>query len=189
MRKVFVSNLISLDGYLAGPDGDLSWFAVGPDFFAHVNKMMPSLGLLLFGRVTYEMMAGYWTSPEATKDNDPIVTDAMNVLPKLVASRTLKKAGWGRWDNATVTADPVKAVRELKAQPGGDMAIFGSGGLVSTLAEAGLIDEYRMIMNPVILGEGIPMFRGMRQRVPLKLVSSDIFDKNVVMLTYHPEKA
>src|SRR5205807_1739695 len=121
---------------------------------AHVNRMMPSLGLLLFGRVTYEMMAGYWTSPEATKDNDPIVTEGMNELPKLVASRTLKQVGWGRWDNATVTADPVKSVRELKAQAGGDMAIFGSGGLVSSLAEAGLIDEYRMIINPTILGQG-----------------------------------
>jgi len=188
MRKVFVSNLVSLDGYLAGPGGDLSWFAVGPDFFAHVNKMMPTLGMLLFGRVTYEMMAGYWINPEATKANDPIVTNTMNELPKLVASRTLTKAAWGRWDNATVTADPVSAVRAHKEQPGGDMAIFGSGGLVSTLAEAGLIDEYRMIMNPTILGQGIPMFRGMRQRVPLKLAASTIFDKDVVMLTYLPEK-
>jgi dihydrofolate reductase len=189
MRKVFVSNLVSLDGYLAAPDGDLSWFAVGPDFFAHVNKMMPTLGMLLFGRVTYQMMAGYWPNPESTTDNDPIVTGGMNELPKLVASRTLKKAAWGRWDNATVTADPVAAVRELKAQAGGDMAIFGSGGLVSTLAEADLIDEYRMIMNPVILGEGIPMFRGMQRRVPLKLMSSQVFDQKMVMLTYHPERS
>jgi dihydrofolate reductase len=161
---------------------------VGPDFFAYVNEMMPTLGMLLFGRVTYEMMAGYWPKPESTKDNDPIVTDAMNELPKLVASRSLKKAAWGRWDNATVTADPAQAVRELKAQAGGDMAIFGSGGLVSALAEAGLIDEYRMIMNPIILGEGIPMFRDMQRRVPLKLVSSRVFDGNTVMLTYRPEK-
>ncbi|HSC47657.1 MAG TPA: dihydrofolate reductase family protein [Gammaproteobacteria bacterium] len=188
MRKLFVSNLISVDGYLAGPDGDLSWFAVGADFFAYVHKMMPTLGLLLFGRVTYEMMEQYWTRPEVERD-DPTVARPMNELPKLVASRTLKKAGWGRWDNATVTADPVQAVRELKAQAGGDMVIFGSGGLVSTLAEAELIDEYRMIMNPFILGQGIPMFRGMKKRVPLKLVASDIFDKNVVMLTYHPETA
>jgi dihydrofolate reductase len=189
MRRVIVSNLISLDGYLAAPDGDLSWFAVGPDFFAYVNRMMPTLGMLLFGRVTYEMMVAYWTNPDNTKGNDPLVTDPMNELPKLVASRTLKKAGWGRWDNARVTADPVSAVRELKAQAGGDMAIFGSGGLVSTLAEVGLIDEYRIMMNPVILGQGIPNFRGMRQRVPLKLVSSEVFDKKLVMLTYHPEKA
>jgi dihydrofolate reductase len=188
MRKVFVSNLISLDGYLAAPDGDLSWFAVGPDFFAYVNRMMPTLGMLLFGRVTYEMMAGYWPNPENTKGNDPLVTDAMNELPKLVASHTLKRAAWGRWDNASVTAEPVSAVRELKAQAGGDLAIFGSGGLVSTLAEAGLIDEYRIMMNPVILGQGIPMFRGMQQRLPLKLVSSEVFDAKLVMLTYRPEK-
>jgi dihydrofolate reductase len=189
MRKVFVSNLVSLDGYLAGPGGDLSWFAVGPEFFAHVDRMMPTLGMLLFGRVTYEMMSAYWPSPDAAKDNGSLVTDAMNELPKLVASRSLKKAHWGRWDNVTVTADPVTAVRELKSQPGKDMAIFGSGGLVSTLAEAGLIDEYRLIMNPTILGQGIPMFRGLQKRVALQLVDSKVFDQNVVMLSYRPEKA
>lgn len=187
MRKLLVSNLISLDGYLAASDGDLSWFGVGPDFFAYVNKMMPTLGMLLFGRVTYQMMAGYWPDPANTHDN-ALVADAMNQLPKLVASRTLKQAGWGSWDNATVTADPVHKVRELKTQPGKDLMIFGSGGLVSALADAGLIDEYRLMMNPVILGEGIPMFRGMQRRVNLELVSSEVFDKKMVMLTYRPEK-
>ena len=187
MRKVLVSNLISLDGYLAAPDGDLSWFAVGPDFFAYVHKMLPTLGMLLFGRVTYEMMAAYWTKPEVTRD-DPVVAPFMNELPKLVASRSLQKAGWGSWDNVTVSADPVQKVRELKAQSGKDLMIFGSGGLVSALAAAGLIDEYRMMLNPVILGQGIPMFRGMPQRVPLRLVASEVFDKKVVMLTYHPER-
>lgn len=187
MRKVFVSNLVSLDGYLAGPEGDLSWFGVGPDFFRYVNKMMPTVGMLLFGRVTYEMMAGYWPNPDNTQGNDPLVTNLMNELPKLVASRTLKKAGWGSWDNVTVTADPAAAVRKLKAEAGGDMAIFGSGGLVSTLAAAGLIDEYRIMMNPTILGQGTPMFRGMPERVALKFVSSEVFDKKMVMLTYRPE--
>jgi dihydrofolate reductase len=188
MRKLLVSNLVSLDGYLAATDGDLSWFGVGPDFFAYVHKMMPGLGVLLFGRVTYEMMASYWTKPEATRD-DPVVASFMNELPKLVATRTLKQAGWGQWDNATVSADPVQAVRKLKAEAGGDLMIFGSGGLVSTLADAGLIDEYRIMMNPVILGQGIPMFRGLQKRVPLKLVSSQVFDQKMVMLTYHPEKS
>lgn len=188
MRKLLVSNLVSLDGYLAAPDGDLSWFAVGPDFFAYVNKMMPTLGMILFGRVTYEMMAGYWTKPEVTRD-DPVVAPFMNELPKLVASRTLQKAGWGSWDNATVTADPVQKVRQLKSQPGKDLVIFGSGGLVSTLADAGLIDEYRMMMNPVILAQGIPMFRGMQKRIPLELMASEVFDKKMVMLTYRPERS
>ena len=188
MRKLLVSNLISLDGYIAGPDGDLSWFGVGPEFFAYVHKMMPTLGMILFGRLTYEMMAGYWTKPEVTRD-DPAVAPFMNELPKLVASRTLKRAAWGHWDNATVTADPVSAVRGLKAQPGKDMVIFGSGGLVSALAEAGLIDEYRLMMNPVILGQGIPMFRGMQRRVPLELMASEVFDKKMTMLTYRPETA
>lgn len=188
MRKLLVSNLISLDGYLAGAEGDLSWFGVGPDFFTYVHEMMPTLGMILFGRVTYEMMVGYWTKPEVERE-DPAVAPFMNELPKLVASRTLKQVAWGRWDNVTVTADPVTAVRALKAKAGKDMVIFGSGGLVSTLAEAGLIDEYRLMMNPVILGQGTPMFRGLPHRVPLRLVASEVFDHKMVMLTYRPEQA
>ncbi|HSN18875.1 MAG TPA: dihydrofolate reductase family protein, partial [Gammaproteobacteria bacterium] len=115
------------------------------------------------------------------------VAPFMNELPKLEASRTLTRTPWGYRDNATVTADPVKTVRELKAQSGKDMVIYGSGGLVTTLAQAGLIDEYRLMMNPVILGQGIPMFRGMQRRVALELVDSRVFDNKMTMLTYRPE--
>ena len=188
MRKVIVSNLVSLDGYIAAPDGDLSWFAVGPEFFAYAHDLMERVGAILFGRVTYTMMESYWTSDSATKDNDPLVTRQMNELPKVVFSRTLKQAGWGRWNNASVSADPVATVTQLKSTDGGDMVIFGSGGLVSALAPHGLIDEYRMIVNPSILGQGTPMFRGLRQRVGMKLIGSRMFDSNVVMLTYQPEK-
>ena len=189
MRKVIVSNLVSLDGYIAATDGDLSWFAVGPEFFAYAHELMGKVDTILFGRVTYQMMEGYWTSPAATADNDPWVTKKMNELPKVVFSRTLKKASWGKWDNAGISADPVKSVIELKSKAGGDMVIFGSGGLVSALAPQGLIDEYRMIVNPSIIGRGIPMFRGFNDRIPLKLADSRTFDTNVVMLTYQPEKS
>lgn len=187
MRKVIVSNLVSLDGYIAAPGGDLSWFAVGPDFFAYANDLMGKVGTILFGRVTYEMMRDYWTDPVGTHKNDQVVVKRMNELPKYVFSRTLKRTPWGKWDNATVSADPVKTVTELKSRAGGDMVIFGSGGLVSALAPQGLIDEYRIIVNPSIIGQGIPMFRGFNQRIPLKLAGSRTFDSNVVMLTYRPE--
>jgi len=187
VRKLLVSNLVSVDGYLAAPGGDLSWFAVGPEFFTYANKLMQDVSAILFGRVTYEMMRDYWTDAEGTRDNDQVVVKQMNELPKYVFSHSLRHTPWGKWDNASVFADPAGSVAKLKAKSGKDMVIFGSGGLVSTLAEAGLIDEYRMVMNPVILGQGIPMFRGMQQRVPLKLVDSRVFDGNVVMLTYHPK--
>ncbi|MFI4920792.1 MAG: dihydrofolate reductase family protein [Gammaproteobacteria bacterium] len=187
MRRVIVSNLVSLDGYIAAVDGDLGWFAVGPEFFAYAQDLMGRVDTILFGRVTYQMMESYWTSPAAAK-NDPFVTKQMNELPKVVFSRTLKHAAWGKWDNTSLSADPVATVTQLKSKAGGDMVIFGSGGLVSALAPHGLIDEYRMIINPSILGQGIPMFHGFKERIPLKLAANRSFDDKMVMLTYHPEK-
>src|SRR5579859_2436713 len=174
-RRVIVSNLVSLDGYIAAPDGDLSWFTVGPEFFAYAHDLMGRVGTILFGRVTYEMMRDYWTNPKAATENDALVVQKMNELPKYVFSKTLKTAGWGRWNNASLSADPVKTVTELKSKSGGDMVIFGSGGLVSALAPHGLIDEYRMIVNPSILGRGTPMFRGLSDRIALKFSSSRRF--------------
>lgn len=188
MRRVIVSNLVSLDGYIAAADGDLGWFAVGPEFLAYANGLMQEVSAILFGRVTYEMMRDYWTDPVGTHGNDQMVVKQMNELPKHVFSRSLKRTPWGKWDNASVSADPVATVTQLKSQPGGDMVIFGSGGLVSALAPRGLIDEYRMIINPSILGHGIAMFRGFNERIPLKLAGSRTFDGATVMLTYHLEK-
>lgn len=185
MRRVIVSNLVSLDGYLAAPDGDLSWFAVGPEFLGYAQGLMREVGAILFGRVTYEMMRDYWTSP-AVVEGDPLVAGPMNEKPKHVFSRTLRKASWGKWDNASVSADPVATVKQLKAGSGGDMVIFGSGGLVSALAPHGLIDEYRFIVNPTILGKGIPMFRGFDARIPLSLAGSRSFDGKTVMLSCRP---
>ena len=185
MRRVIVSNLISLDGYLAATDGDLGWFAVGPEFMAYAQVLMREVGGMLFGRVTYEMMRDYWTSPAAV-EGDPLVAGPMNEKPKYVFSRTLKRADWGKWDNASLSADPVATVRQLRATAGADLVIFGSGGLVSALAPHGLIDEYRFIVNPAVLGQGVPMFRGFSARIPLMLLNSRTFDGRTVMLTYRP---
>jgi dihydrofolate reductase len=187
MRKVIVSNLISLDGYIEGPGKDLSWHAPGPEFFAYARDLLTKVDTLLFGRITYQMMESYWTSPDAEK-GDPAITRSMNELPKWVFSETLKKASWGRWNNARVSADPAGTVRKLKTEKGNDMVIFGSGGLVSALTPYGLIDEYRIMVAPVILGSGTPEFQGLSKRVDLKLASAKTFDSRLVMLTLHPEK-
>ena len=190
MRNVIVSNLVSVDGLIAATGGDLSWFAVGPEFFTDYHDgLVASMDAILYGRLTYEMMRDYWTDPKASTENDKTVVDKMNELPKHVFSRTLKKADWGRWDNASVSSNPVETVKQLKTTTGGDMMIFGSGGLVSTLAPHGLIDEYRFFVNPTILGQGTPMFRGLQARVPLELIGSRVYDRNVAMLTYRPARS
>ena len=188
MRKVIVSNLISLDGYIEGPDKDISWFGPGSEFFAYAQKMLAEeVDTLLFGRITYQMMESYWTRPDVERD-DPYVARAMNELPKWVFSETLKQAPWGRRNNAKVSTDPAGTVKKLKAEQGRAMVIFGSGGLVSALTAHGLIDEYRIMVAPVILGSGTPEFQGLSKRVALKLAGVKIFDQRLAMLIYHLEK-
>ncbi len=185
MRRVIVSNLISLDGFLEGPDRQLDWFVVDDEFFDYARDLLGTVDTILFGRVTYQMMASYW--PTAA-ENDPVITDKMNSMPKIVFSRTLEKVPWGKWNNARLVKDNVaEEVKKLKQQPGKDMVIFGSAGLISTLAPLGLIDEYRIIVNPVILGSGTPMFRGISDRIKLMLLRTRIFKSGVIMLYYQPD--
>jgi dihydrofolate reductase len=189
MRKIIVSNLMSLDGYLEGPDRELDWFVVDDEFFAYAKSIADEIDAMLFGRVTYQMMADYWTSSAAPEQNDAVIVRMMNETPKVVFSRTLDNASWGKWDNARlVKQDAATEVRRLKSQPGKNMVIFGSVGLISTLAPAGLIDEYRIILNPVILGRGRSMFRDIAARIKLKLLRTHTFKSGVVMLYYRPDE-
>jgi dihydrofolate reductase len=181
MRKVFVSNLISLDNKIARPNGDLDWFGVDQEYFDYTTGEATRRDLILFGRITYDGMANYWTSKEAAQ-NDPVITEQMNSTDKIVFSRTLKSADWQR--TRLVKTDPVAEVRKLKQQPGKDIAIFGSGTIVSQLTEAGLIDEYQIVVNPVIIGSGVPNFSGLTHKVNLKLVDAHAFKNGVVLLKY-----
>ena len=139
---------------------------------------------LLFGRVTYEMMASFWPTPMAM-ERMPEVAAGMNSLPKFVASRTLDKASW---QNTTILkGDLAAAVRKLKEEKGPDLAILGSGSIVSQLAEAGLIDELQVVVNPIVLGRGRTLFETVKERIPLKLVRTRPFSNGNVVLYY--EKA
>src|SRR5262245_50251577 len=154
MQKLSVFNLVTLDGYISGSGGDISWHRVDPEFQEYAEKNSNSGNTLLFGRVTYELMASYWPSPEALKD-DPILARGMNSSPKVVFSRTLKKADWP--NTRLVKDDMLGEVRRLKQQSGKDLTVLGSGSIVAQLAQAGLIDEYQILLNPVMLGKGKTM--------------------------------
>ena len=185
MRKVIVSNMITLDGFLAGPDGDIDWHIADADFNDYALDMFKSVDTLLFGRVTYQLMASYWPTPSATTD-DPIIADKMNNLAKIVFSKTLTKADWN--NSRLAKGDISEEVKKLKQQPGKDMVIFGSSSLVSALTPPRLIDEYRLIVNPVILGSGLPEFTGIKDRVQLQLVEARAFRAGTVLLRYEPGK-
>jgi len=191
MRKLGVFNFMTLNGYFKGPGGDISWHqhaqAEDPqgqkeegEFAGNMAQMGATL---LFGRVTYEMMAGYWPTPDAKK-NAPQVADGMNKSEKIVFSRTLKKVDWN--NSRLVKGDLVEEVRKLKEAAGSDMCILGSGSIVTQLAEAGLIDEYMFMVDPVILGEGEPVCKGMSSKLGLKLKSTRTFKSGTILLTYEP---
>ena len=186
MRKVIVSNLISLDGFYAGPAGEIDWFVNIPDteFEAYGIKLMESIDTMLFGRVTYELMAAYWPTASPGADDQKVI-DGMNRSAKVVFSRTLKKSEWN--NTRLVAGDAAEEVARLKRQPGKDMVIYGSGEIVSALASKGLIDDYRIFVIPVVLGKGKSMFAGLQNRVNLKLMETRVFQTpGVTLLRYVP---
>jgi dihydrofolate reductase len=186
MRKLIVFNNVSLDGYFAGENGDISWAHSGNDdaeWNAFVAENASGGGQLLFGRITYELMAGYWPTPQAIK-NDPVVAEGMNSMPKVVFSRTLEKASWN--NTKLVKSDIASEIRKMKKEPGEGMAILGSGSIVSQLAQEGLIDEFRIVVNPVVLGKGKTMFDGISEKLNLKLTKSRTFSNGKVLLCYEP---
>ena len=183
MRKVTVFNLVTLDGYIAGENGDISWHNVDEEFQELANAASNSGNTLLFGRVTYELMAGFWPTPEAMKA-DPIVAAGMNRSEKIVFSRTLAKADWN--NTRLVKDDMIGEVRRLKAGTGKDLAVLGSGSIVAQLAQEGLIDEYQVLLNPVAIGKGKTMFEGMTKRLALKLIDVRRFGNGNMLLKYEP---
>ena len=185
MRKVFLFNMITLDGFFEGPNQDISWHHVDDEFNEFAIEQLNEIGTLLFGRVTYQGMASYWPTEFAIKD-DSIVAGLMNSLPKIVFSKTLDKAEWN--NSRLVKENAAEEVSKLKQQPGKDIAIFGSSDLAVTLAERGLIDEYRIIVNPVFLGSGTPLLKGIKDKLNLKLLKTRTFKSGNVLLYYEPDK-
>ena len=184
MRKIIFQNMVSLDGYFEGPNHELDWHLVDGEFNDYAADLLDSVDTLLFGRVTYQLMAGYWPSAEALTD-DPVIAARMNSLQKVIFSRTLTKAEWS--NTRLATADPATEIRRLKQQPGRDMAIFGSSDLTVSMMGADLVDEYRIFIAPVLLGRGKTLLHGLQERLKLRLISSRVFKSGLVLLCYKPE--
>jgi dihydrofolate reductase len=183
MRKVIFQNMISLDGYFEGPDRELDWHNVDDEFNDYAAGFLNSIDTLIFGRVTYELMAGYWPT-EAASTDDPVIAAKMNSLNKIVFSKTLKTAGW---ENTTLVNDGlVETVVKLKQSPGRDIAIFGSSDLAVAMIPSGLIDEMDILVNPLILGKGKTIFNGRNARLKLKLLNTRVFKSGNVLLSYAP---
>jgi len=184
MRKLIVFNMVSLDGFFVDGKGDMSWaHKRDAEWNAFAGENASGSGVLVFGRITYQLMASYWPTPMAFQ-NSPAVAKGMNEMAKIVFSRTLEKATWN--NTKLIKGDLATEIRQLKSEAGPDMVILGSGSIVSQLAQEGLIDEYQMALSPIVLGEGRTMFEGLQEKLNLKLTSSRAFGNGTVFACYHP---
>lgn len=186
MRKLIVFNSVTLDGFFSGENGDIGWAhenSQDPEWTSFVEENAKGEGMLLFGRVTYDMMASYWPTPAASK-NDPVVAEGMNNMPKVVFSRTMDNPSWK--NTKVVKGDIAAEVRRMKKESGPGMAIFGSGSIVSQLTQQRLIDEYQIVVVPVVIGKGRTMFEGIKEKLPLKRTKARPFGNGRVFLCYEP---
>jgi len=175
---------VSIDGCYADTNGDMR-FAHHDDaeLQAFTIENAKRGGMLLFGRITYELMIQYWPTPLAAK-HDPVVAERMNAMPKIVFSRTLKNADWQ--NTRLVAGDIAREIRKLKLESPLDMATLGSGRLVAALAAENLIDEYQLLVNPLVLGDGKRVFAGVHGMPALALRGTRAFKNGCVLLTYVP---
>jgi dihydrofolate reductase len=183
MRKIISFLVATVDGYYEGPNQEFDWPVVDEEFNEFGLQQLEEVDMLLFGRVTYQGMAAYWPTPAAQQD-DPRVAAKMNGLPKLVVSRTLEQAEWA--NTQVINGDVAEELTRLKQQPGKDIAIFGSSDLTVSLLQLGLVDELRIMVNPVVLGDGKSLFRTAPERIGLKLLSARPFRSGNVLLSYQP---
>jgi dihydrofolate reductase len=186
VRKIIYQMSVSLDGFIEGPNRELDWHVVDDELHTHINEQLSAMSAFLDGRVTYDLMAGFWP----TADSDPHATAPVvefariwRDMPKIVYSATLERADW----NTTIVRDVVpEEVTKLTSQPGGDM-VLGGPNLAATFMRRHLVDEYRLYVHPIVIGQGKPMFQPSDTRTSLHLVETRPFSNGVVLLRYEQE--
>ena len=187
MRKVVLLEHVSLDGFVAGPRGEMNWIRADTELFELTEALTVDADAAIYGRVTYELMAGYWPTaadgPNATQ-HDISHARWVNSVPKLVFSRTLDAAPWGQGQAQLIKDDVAAVMPAIKEQPGQNLLMIGSAGLAQDFMRHGLIDEFRLFVNPVILGAGKRLFPEMESRVELELVESKPLASGVLALHY-----
>jgi dihydrofolate reductase len=187
MRKVTMLNRISLDGFYAGPNGEIDWFIHEADVDRAAHEMM-NPDTLLMGRLTYQMFESYW--PPIAKDPKApegarMIANELNEMTKVVFSKSLEEVAWV--NSKLVKGDIIKEVSQLKQGNGADITIFGSGTIVQQLAAEGLVDEYLVVVTPVILGAGKPLFKEVK-KCNLELLETRSFPSGNLLLHYRADK-
>ncbi len=184
MKKIIAFEWLSLDGFIGGPNGETDWFVWDQEIEKFAKEYQSKIDTMLFGRITYEVMASYWPTT-ASSTEDPMITDFMNNTNKIVFSKTLEKV---EWKNSTLSKEIIPGeIKKLKQEAGKDIIIYGSGSIVSQLMKLGLIDEFQIMINPVVLGGGKPLFRKV-EKSNLKLLTTRSFTGGSVLLNFKTDK-
>lgn len=185
MRKIISFMHISLDGFVAGPNGEMDWIKVDQEIFDHVGKRIQQGDTAVYGRVTYQMMESYWPNagnkPDASK-HDIEHSKWYNQVHKVVLSRTIQDAGLTNTE--VISSNLAESINEIKQQTGEDILLFGSPTATHSLIQQNLIDGYWLFVNPIILGQGIPLFKNIKDKIKLKLLTTQQFNCGVTELNY-----
>jgi dihydrofolate reductase len=187
MRNVILQEFVTLNGLASGPNGNVDFIPASTrgdqSFGQEQSALMEACDTILLGAVTYRMFSGYW--PNVTEGDDKPFADKLNAIPKIVFSRSLDRAPWGTWDEATIVkGSAADKVARLKSQSGKDMVIWGSISLAQSLVDARLIDEYRLVVCPVVLGSGRPLFHDRIASLDLQLLNARGLERGAVSLKY-----
>ena len=183
-----MQEFVTLDGLAAGPSGETDFIPAATQGDSVVAKtqmrLMDTIDTIVLGRGTYELFAGYW--PTATGEDKPFA-DKLNPIPKIVFSKTLARAPWGSWDDATISReDPREEIPRLREREGKDLVVWGSLTLVNSLAQARLVDEYQLWLLPIVLGRGTPLFAEGVRSITMHLLEAKTSDKGATLLRYEP---
>jgi dihydrofolate reductase len=191
MRKVILQQIVSLDGYAAGPNGDVAFLPASTrgdrKWDAEQTALFDTVDTLVLGRVTYEVFSHIW--PTRTEGEEKEFADKFNGLQKIVFSRTLERAPWGNWPaGRIVRGNPADEIAKLKKQPGKHMLISGSISIGQALTEANVVDEYHVVVCPIVMGGGRPLFRDKSHGKQFELIDAHGLDRGAVSLLYRPTK-
>ena len=183
MKKIIASEMITLDGFFSGLNGEMDWFTMDEEHVADSLKILNTVGTIFYGRQTYQMMVHFW--PNSTG----LFADKTNELTKIIFSNSLQSTPWGKWNNAIqINENVIETVKKIKGEKGDNIIIYGSGTIVQLLTKHNLIDEFHFYINPVILGQGKKLFAEIENRINLNLISSKKYKSGLMGFFYEPKK-
>lgn len=185
MRNLVLFLHLSFDGFSAAEDGGLSWIPYNEALQKYADKVVATVGAPVYGRVTYEMMKGYWPTmltDESASEHDRAHAEWLEGVEKIVVSTTLPDQEWN--NTRVIRENVVEELKKLKEEPGKDLVIFGSIALANSLIESGVIDEFQFTVSPVLLGKGKTFLRNIQEKTPLQLLSSETLESGVLGLHY-----